>query len=185
MMQGKIILALLGLCLSLLACLGTYSYGLSVGEGLEKGRWETREAGRVANTATVAIQHAGNVVTQVTQDNEIERKTNEAYETAVGKLASAEADNRRLVRLNGGLRITAEACSRYLDSTSGTEAASTGSSIGTDPGTIALPPQVDADLQDSADEADRLLERFRALRQWCFDQGFCRLSIPNTPEPAS
>lgn len=181
-MQAKIILLLIGLCLSGLACLGTYRYGLSTGEALEKGRWETREAARAARTATVAIQHTGEVVAQVKQDNEIERKNNEAYEIAVGKLAATEADNRRLVRLNGGLRITAEACTRYLDSASSTEATGTGVSTSTDPGTIALPQQVDADLQDSAAEADRILERFRSLRQWCFDQGFCRLSAP---EPAS
>lgn len=181
-MQEKLILILGGVVLSLLACLGSYWYGQSVGEQLERSSWETREAGRAANTATVAIQHTSDVIKQVQQDNEIERKSNEDYETVMDQLVAAQADNRRLVRLTGGLRIDAQACAGRGAAATSSEAASTGVSPGTDPGTIALPSEIDADLQDSADEADRILERYRSLRSWCFEQGFCRLS---TPEPVS
>lgn len=181
-MQAKIIFLLIGLCLSGLACLGTYRYGLSTGEALEKGRWEAREAGRVANTATVAIQHASTIVKDVQQDNEIERKANERAETALAELAKYRTANRALLAANGGLRISAAACTRRDRVAGETEATGTGVSTGTDPGTIALPQQVDADLQDQADEADIILERYRVLRSWCFDQGFCKLSVP---EPAS
>ena len=183
-LQAKVILALTGMCLSLLACLGSYWYGVSTGEALEQGRWATREAGRAAKTATVAIQHTGTIVKEVKRDNEIERKANERAETALAELASYRTANRALVAANGGLRVSAAACTGRDRVAGETEATGAGVSTGTDPGTIALPQQVDADLQDQADEADIILERYRVLRSWCFDQGFCKLNT-SVPEPAS
>ncbi|HVH92509.1 MAG TPA: hypothetical protein VM783_14115 [Candidatus Acidoferrum sp.] len=180
-MQEKLIFLLGGVVISLLACLGCYAYGHSIGEKVERASWEQREASRVSGTATAAIQHTGEVIAQVKQDNEIERKANEGYETAMAQLAVAQADNRRLVRINGGLRIDATACAGRDQAASSTQTTGTSVSPGSDPGTIALPEQIDADLQDSADEADIILERYRVLRSWCFDQGFCKLS---TTEPA-
>lgn len=180
--QTKLIAGLGVVVLALLACLASYHYGHTVGEEAERLVWQTKEVGRVTNVAVATMANTKQVLGEVAQDNEIERKSNADYEQALAKLATAQADNRRLVAANGGLRISAAACTGRTDPAGQTQTAGAGVSSGTDPGTIALPQQVDADLQDLADEADRILERYRALRSWCFDQGYCRL---NALEPSS
>lgn len=171
-LQAKVITGLIGLVLLGLACLASYSYGRDVGVQAERVVWQDREIQRTINTATTAIAHTATVVKQVEADNTIERKSNGDYEAAMAELRASRARNDYLVRLNGGLRISADACTRPGDSATGTEAPGTGLKHGTLAGTIALPQPVEQDLRDSADEADDILERYRALRQWTIDHGF-------------
>lgn len=182
--QAKLIATLGGIIVFTLVCLGCYAYGEQVGTDLEKGRWQARENQRVSNVARTAIAQTGEVVAGVKQDNEIERKANEALVTAKAELATARADNRRLITANGGLRIDAAACAGRGGSTAEADATGTGRSGDTLAATIALPRQVDEDLQDSADEADNYLEILRAVQQWAVEHGYIGPVKTYTP-PAS
>lgn len=171
-LQAKVIAGLIGLLLLGLACLASYSYGRDVGVQAERVVWQDREIQRTNNVATTAIAHTQTVVKEVEADNTIERKANGMYETAMAQLRESRARNDYLVRLNGGLRISAEACTRPGAIADGAEAPGSGLKHGTLAGTIALPQPIEQDLYSAVDEADDILERYRALRQWAIDKGF-------------
>lgn len=171
-LQAKVIGILLGLIVLFLACLGAYRYGETNGTKVERGLWETREAARTSKAATTALTYAADVTKDVAHDNELERKANERYETAVAELRRIRDANRALIAERGGLRISADACAGRGGIAGKAEAPGTSGGDGAFAGTIALPQSVDADLQDSADEADGILERLRTLQEWVIDQGF-------------
>lgn len=170
--QAKVMALLAGILILVLACLGSYIYGEGVGAKKERVLWQGREIKRVSNIADTAIKHTGDVVEGVTKDNEIERKANVQHEAALEELRKVRAANRDLIAAAGGLRIAATACTGRGNTSTETFTPSPGSSDGTVTGTIALPREVDEDLQDTADEADRILEQARTCQGWIRDQGF-------------
>lgn len=170
--QAKAMALLAGILIFLLACLGSYLYGEGVGTDRERVKWQAREIKRANNVADTAIKHTGDVVAGVNKDNEIERKANVQHEAALEELRKVRAANRDLIAAAGGLRIAATACTGRGNSSTETSASSSSGGDGTFTGTIALPQQVDEDLQDTVDEADRILEQARTCQGWIRDQGF-------------
>lgn len=179
-LQAKAVLLAISLIVFLVSNLGSFFYGRSLEVRLQKGAQAEIEADRITNVAAAALAHTGVVVAAVQEDNNKEREANEKLDKANVELAKARTENRRLIAERGGLRIDAGACAGRDAPTGQTEAASTGRDDGTTAGTIALPQQVDADLQDGVDEADILLERLRVLRDWARSQGF---DGPDTGQP--
>lgn len=171
-LKAKLITLLVSTLVFILACLAAYVYGNHQGVQQERGVWEGRERQRANNVANTAVTHVGKVVEEVKQDQEIERKANERHEAALEELRKSRNAYRVLVAEHGGLRIAANACAGRDPVTTGPITSSPGSSDGTVTGTIALPKEVDEDLQDSADEADRILEQARTCQGWIRDQGF-------------
>ena len=181
--QAKLILLLGSSIVLILSLLGAYHYGKSTGIELEKAGWLDRETKRANTVATTVLDESKKVLAETKEDQTIQKEANERYETAVVQLRQSQSANRVLVAQLGGLRISANACAGRGSSTPGTEATSTILGNGTLAGTIALPQEVDADLQDAADEADTILERFRSLRDWCIKQGYCGEVKTDVPAP--
>jgi hypothetical protein len=161
-----------GLLIFLASNVGSYFYGMSVQEDISNGKVAKVEVKRAGNTIAAVVANTGAIVDGVKKDNELERKANERYETAMEELRKSRAANRELVRAAGGMRIPAPPCPGDHSTSGETEASSP--SIVNDPfaGTIALPEQTQSDLQDLTEEADIILEKLRVLQQWIFDQGF-------------
>lgn len=163
---------LIGLLVLISSNVGSYFYGMHVEEQIQIGKQAKPVIESLNNTVATVTKHSETIVADVKNDNEIERKANEKYETASKELRKARDDNRTLIRELGGLRISTSVCT--IDSTINGKTETAGTSQRDDPfaGTIALPQQIEQDLQDSTDEADDYIERFRILQDWVKEQGF-------------
>lgn len=163
---------LIGLALFVLSNVGSYFYGMNVQKDIQTGKQATTVITGLKDTVETVSNHSKDIVKGVNQDNEIERKANEAYEKASAELRKARDENKSLIRQLGGLRIPASVCTLSSTIDGETKTAGTGQRYDYLAGTIALPQQIDQDLQDSADESDEYIERFRILQNWVREQGF-------------
>lgn len=176
-LQAKAALLTGGLVVLLVSNVGSYFYGRSDGKELQKGKQATVEVVRATAVASAAIAHTGDIINEVKEDNDKEGKANDRYEIAMAELRKSRAANRDLISANGGMRISASVCAERGEATGQTEATSSGKGHGATTGTVALPEQIDADLQRQADEADAILEKLRVLRDWAIDQGFAKPEV--------
>jgi len=163
---------LIGLLLLLASNIGSYFYGSHVEKGIQLGKQATVEVKKLNQTVDTVVKHSENIVSDVIKNNEIERKANEDYEKASAELRKARDENRTLVRQLGGLRIPSSVCTISAGTNGETETAGTSKRNEDLTGTIALPKQIDEDLQSASDEADEFIEGYRTLQNWVREQGF-------------
>lgn len=166
-MNWKIIIvaALIGIVAT-----GIYSTGYSHGEERKQVEWD-KDAKRLAAAQKIADAQQQDKFDRLAEDH---RKHNievsNEHQIAEDKLRSDLALSRAAVRAAGGLRIPTSVCPGPAKG--GAEAGSDGRHDADVAGTVALPPEIDEDLQDSADEADRVTEIARACQSWVRKHGF-------------
>jgi len=172
--QTKLTAFLGGIVLFLVSNLGSYLYGHSEGVDSEQGKQAKVEVARVDKVAGKAIADGQQLAADVAADNEKERKANEELDQAKLELAKYRDADRRRIAEHGGLQfnVIEPVCLGSGVQPGQAETAGAGDSNGVVTRTIVLPQEIDQDLQDSADEADAILERLRTLRDWALSQGF-------------
>jgi hypothetical protein len=171
-LQSKMLSIAVSIILLLVSNLGSFFYGRSFESDIRDGLESKVEVKRVSGVADAAIAGSKKLADDVEADNEKERVANEELNMAQRELAKYRDENKRLIADRGGLRISKQACTGLDLSTRETKTTSSSGSDADLTGTIALPQEIERGLQDSADEADIILEQFRTLQGWVISQDF-------------
>lgn len=171
---------------ALLLLIATALGGAHIGKKLEREKWQAEKIELQAEHTKAIEAEFNRYARMVDFNNAKARKASEDYAKALATQKTAHDGTVARARAAGGLRIDAAAC-KAKDPTAAKSSGSgrpDGSGAGTGPlpesldrnlqaevGSIRLPTEIENDLFDLVEDADKLATQLRNLQKWVRDNG--------------